>query len=147
MAALIPEVALRYLLTTSAAVTALVGSRVSPGFVSELSAFPFIAYSLIASQHERHLQGPSGLVFRRYQLDIYSRLNSELCAISDAIRNRLDGYVGVVTIGADSLRMQNVELLDQRDNYISPTDGSDVGIYRRSLDFRISHGETIPTHL
>jgi hypothetical protein len=147
MANLAPEIALRYLLTTSTPVSALIASRIFPNAASELAVFPYVTYSLIAHQREGHLLGPSGLVFRRYQFDIFAKTNAEVGLIIDAIRNRLDGYVGLVTIGADSLRLQNVELLDQSDGYVESTDGSDTGIFKRSIDFRVSLGETIPTHL
>ena len=145
MANLSPEIAFRYLLTTSAAVVALLpANNIQPSAASELLTVPFAVYSVISTQRERHLLKPSGLAFRRCQLDVVAATNAQCAAISNAIRNRLDGYVGQVTLGADSLKFQNVELLDERDNYVSPSDGSDVGLYRRLLDFRFSYPETIP---
>lgn len=139
------EVAVRSLLLASSSLSAVVGVRIAPGSVSEQTAMPYIVYNRFASDHQNHMQGASGLVFARIQLDLFAETWAHIEAMTEAIRNRIDGYRGTVTVNSQTLRIQQAHLEGVRDNYIAPTDGSDNGTYSRMLDFFVSASETIPT--
>lgn len=138
------EVAIRHRLVTSPAVSALLGDRIEPSFSSEQTRLPRAVYTRLISDHQHHMGGASGLVFVRVQIDIFADTFSEMEQIGEAVRNRLDGFRGNITVGADTVWLQQVHLEDARDQAVDPTDGSDRGIFRRLLDFRISAAESIP---
>ncbi len=139
------EVAIRNRIITSTACAALLGDRIEPSRSSEQTTLPRVVYTRIVSDHQNHMGGASGLVFLRLQLDIFAATFDSLEQCFEAIRNRLDGFKGNVTVGSDTLWLQQVHLEDDHDQSVDPTDGSDQGIFRRLLDFRISADESIPT--
>lgn len=138
------EVALYSHLMGSAAVVALIGNRFQPAIASEQSARPYVLYTRLGADHQYHMASASGLLFAFLQLDVFADTYANLEQVCEALRNRLDGYRGIVTAGADSLWLQQVRLDNERDDFVSPTDGSDRGTFHRSVDLRVSASEPLP---
>ncbi len=139
------DVAIYNRLITSTACFALLSNRIEPSRSSEQTALPRAVYTRLVADHQDHMGGASGLVFVRLQLDVFAATLDSLEQCCEAIRNRLDGFRGNVTVGADTIWLQKVHLEDERDQPVDPTDGSDRGLFRRLLDYRISAAESIPT--
>ncbi len=107
--------------------------------------------SKITDNPEHHLGGASGLVFERIQIDAWAEDPDTLRDLVDAIRNRLDGYRGTVTIAqagneaGGSIEIDAIIRLDGSDSADQPTDGKDLGAMNERMDFRISAAEPIPS--
>lgn len=131
-------------LVTSTAVSALVGNRIEPSMSSESTAAPRVVYTRLSGTPEMYLGGESGLGYYLIQYDVLANTYAKMNECAEAIRNRLSGFRGEITINATPRMFYVVRLDATRDNYIQPIDGSDTPIYRRSLDFFVSAEELIP---
>ena len=140
-----PESHLRTQLLASAAVSALIGTRLEPEASSEATILPRIIYSRQSSDRSGYMGGGSGLLFLRIQFDIFAKLKTDLENVADAVRNRIDGFRGTITTGSDTLRFFLVRLEEELDQAVTPTDGSDQIVFHRVLDFFVSCQETVPT--
>ncbi len=139
------EIGLRTFLLGSTTVAALISDRMAPHRQSQRSARPYIVYTRIANDPQHHLGGFSGLAFVRLQLDLFSDDADALYALREAVRQRLDGYRGRVTVGSDAIEFQCIELIDEQSGGETPDDGSDTAPHRYRMDFRVSALEPIPT--
>lgn len=140
-----PEHAIRSRLLTSAALVALIGDRISPSLSSEIDDLPRVVYTLIAADPQIHMGGASGLTFSRIQFDVFAATVESAWAVRDAIRDRIHGFRGTITDGAESRFFGVIYLEDEQDQPTDPTDGTDVPIFGRSLDFFFSTSDPIPT--
>lgn len=140
-----PETHLRARLLASASVSALVGDRIEPSASSETTTLPRVVYSRFSADHHHHHGGGAGLVFYRIQYDVFATSQEQMDAVGEALRNRLDGFRGPITTGAESRFFGLIRLEIERDEPVPPTDGSDQILYRRSLDFFVSCEEPIPS--
>ncbi len=143
---ILPAEAMRLRLMADSAIVALIGDRLLPSAGTMLTVKPFVVFSLLAADHHHHLLNASGLNQARVQFDIFASEYATAKAISELFRLRLDGWRGTVTNGSDSVLLSCVELRDERDDYVPPTDGSDAGTYRLMHDYFVSASESIPAH-
>jgi len=100
---------------------------------------PSIRYFILFDEKPTHLRGRTGLARTTIQIDCYANLHTTAVAIATAVDNLLTaGVNGQGTWGNMSVR--NVENTNESDEpYEDPIDGSDKGIYNRSLDYEIWH--------
>ena len=139
-----PAVCLWQRLIDSTACAALIGTRLAPLWSSEDTDFPRVVYTLISNDPQIHMGGGSGWTFQRVQFDIFALTSLECDDIAHAFFNRLHGFRGNITVGTDVRRFGLVKEENQRADPALKSDGSDAVIYRRSLDYFISCGESIP---
>jgi len=139
------KAALYYHLTNAATVTALVASRVYPmGNVPTSAALPYVSFTAITTGHEHHQTGPSALANPIIQIDAWAATDLSAWNVADAIRQSMDSTRGSFGDPADSATVRGLILQDERDEYISPSNSSEAGVFRRSMDFTIWHTESIP---
>lgn len=119
------------------AVTDLVGTRVYPSVAPADAALPFIVYSIISSEHARHLGGASGFVRRRVQFDCYDATPDGVETVFQVISDALEAKTG--DIGSEDLSVLSSGIESERDDYTAPTDGTEQSKFRRSVDFLIWH--------
>jgi hypothetical protein len=100
---------------------------------------PSIRYFVLFDEKRTHLRGTSGIARTTVQIDCYANQHPTAVAIATAVNNLLTG--GVNGRGAwGNTTISNVENTDESDEpYEAPIDGSDNGIFNRSLDFEIWH--------
>jgi len=98
------EEALYSKLTGTAAITALVGTRIFPGYLPQTAALPAMSYWRVAGMRE-HAQGTDpGVARPRIQIDAWGKKYSQVQSVADALRTALQdssglwGGVGGVTI-------------------------------------------------
>jgi hypothetical protein len=119
-------------LYSGAAVTALVGQRVTPLRMDQGADLPAITVQRIDGPRVRSLTGPSGLAHPRFQLDCWGSTYASVKAVATAVRQRLDGYRGLM----GSTTVGGVSLESDQDDF-----EPDTGLYRVSMDFIIWHKE------
>ncbi len=131
-------------LKDSPACAALIGDRLEPLWSSEWTTWPRVVYTLISNDPQIHMGGGAGWTFQRVQFDVFALNDLEVAAIADAFRNRLHGFRGIITVDGVARRFGLIRQEGERADPALPSDGSDAVIFRRSLDYFISCGESIP---
>lgn len=137
------ESALYNELSTTAEVTAVVGTRIYPQIAPESVAYPFITYSVITDNPEHHMGGAAGLTHVTMQIDVWAETIAERVSISEVIRNDLDGRTG--TMGAEALDIRSCFLINRANFIESDAEGKSAPVFRSSMDFSIWHASSLPT--
>ncbi|WP_299133558.1 DUF3168 domain-containing protein [uncultured Amaricoccus sp.] len=135
---------LRALLIADAGVAAAVAARVSWGGRPQGSDLPAILLHLVARPGAHLLDGPSGLVESRVQVDCWGRTYAGAKLAARAAERALDGFgrVGSGVIGGT--RFQGIFRIVSRDmSEARIVDGGDVveQLFATSMDFSIRHQE------
>ena len=115
------EADLKAHLQASAALVALVADRITPVIREEGAAVPAVSYQIVASDPMANLDSmDTALRNIRLQLDCWSRAHSDVVAMADAIRTRMD------TAAATFASVALPTLVDDYE--------SDTRLYRRMLE-------------
>ena len=141
---LAPEFALVQLLKNDSTVFGLLGAKIYPQQAPPDTPYPYAVYQVISSVPDRNLVNGNGVATTRVQLDVYYDNYSEIRALSDAVKLALDTKRGLVTVGADSVRLYSVDLSNSYDGFLDPVGGESYGDYRKSMDFLVRHTEQVP---
>jgi uncharacterized protein DUF3168 len=136
--------ALRAFLLADATVLAAVGgTRIHPIVLPQGTngpAVPAIVHNVISEVTDHHMQGASGLVMMRLQIDAYALTASEADALARAVKNRIDGVSGVWAYGSDSpqdsVTVQGCFAETARTDY-----QGDHKLFRSSRDYLIHYSE------
>lgn len=126
-----PETAIRKLLTDNASITALIGTRIYPGFVAEAKAMPFAVINRDSTEPDHHLLGASGLRNVTVELVLYDEQYADLTALADLFEATLDTVNdrSTVTIGGDTFSIARLWMTDQSDETVQLADGKGRKIY------------------
>jgi hypothetical protein len=141
---MIPETAFVKFLMDSPTINGAVNGRIRPVTASMADKMPFIVYNRGITRRPIHLLGDSGLVFLMIQVDIFAKSYADAKNVAEAVRNRVHGYIGPVTSGAESAQC-NMAISAERDDYVPPNDASDTGTFRVSMDIDLSMPESFTT--
>ena len=137
------DVALRAHLLADGTISSAVGSRVYPVKLPQSTDFPAIVMTRISSTAASHLHGQSSLRAERWQVDVIVREVSGVAAysecqrISEAVRARLEAYVGQMTDAGpspDVIYDTSVDWLTSRDSFENDVNG---GYYTHSSDYQV----------
>lgn len=129
---------LRSFLLADATLTGLVGLRVHPAILPQSGPFPAITYQWTSGTRYQTSDGPVGLSRPRIQLDCWAETYLQAEAVFEALRRRLDGFVGVMG-GSPGTPVQGVFFESERDGPYEP----EAKLYRRSADFFVFFEETV----
>lgn len=133
-------------LSTSTPLSALVGTQIYPaGDVSPDATRPYVLYEMVTDDKVPYLGGFSGHTFKLFQFSVIALTQISAIAIAEAIRNRMDGFRGLMGTGGSQVRVQDVRHVDSGDLQYEPHDNSDVFVPGIRLDYRISYAESVPT--
>jgi hypothetical protein len=130
------EEVLRSVLLEAADVAALVGSRIHWVRSPQGSASPRIVLYRIDGLRDMTMQGPSGLVSSRVQVDCIGTTYGSAKGAARAVAARLNGFSG----WPSGIRFEGCFLIGERDDF-EDADTPDK-LFRTSLDFNIWHQET-----
>ncbi len=136
------ESALYSYLSTKASITALVSTRIYPQVAPDSGDYPFITYNVISESHDHAMQGATGLANPSLQVDVWAETIADRVAVSESLRNALDGFTG--NMGTENLSIRNC-FLQNRANFNENDGEGKTPAYRSSMDFSIWHVETVPT--
>ena len=125
---------------TQTDITDVVGAKIFSNRTKQGIAPPFMVLTQIEGEHVTHHGGPAGLARSRLQVDCYAETEAVVEALADAVRQLMDTFTGSM----GTLDVRDCNLTGERDLYEEPTDASDVGKFRISMDFSIWHTETTP---
>lgn len=125
--------ALRTFLLENSTIAAVVGGeRVYPVVLPQGVTDPSIVYNLITETNDHHMQGASGLVMIRMQIDAYAQTHDAAAELALLIKEALDGYSGLM----GSVTVQGVFADTARTDY-----QDDVKLHRVSRDYLIHYSE------
>ena len=127
------EEALRNYLLAGAGLVSLVAARIHWVRSPQGSASPRIVLYRISGVRDMVMNGPSGLVSSRVQVDCIGASYSSAKTVARAVEGRLSGFSGTPG-GVD---FQGCFLIGERDDF-EDTDTPDK-LFRTSLDFNIWH--------
>lgn len=129
--------------STKASIIALVGTRIYASVAPSAPTYPYITFQVISNNPEHYMQGASGITSVQLQVDAWAFLVSEQQAISEVLRNALDGFKGLM--GTELLDIRKC-FLENRNTFEEPDkQGKNLPVHRASLDFTIWHVESLPT--
>ena len=136
---------IRTFLLADGTISGLVGTRIFPLKLPQAPTFPAITYQMISGGRSHTYGGAVGLASPRFQFDCWGATYLQAEALAEALRIRLDGFSGAMGASPSTV-VQGVFFQDERDLYEDGADlgtGSGAGVYRRSIDYFISHEEDI----
>lgn len=129
--------ALRAFLLGDAAISAAVGGvRIHPMLLPQGQTADSIVFTRISGQNEVHNQGADGLARPRIQIDNWSQTVDGAAALALLVKERLEGYRGIMGSGGDAVTVQAVIPDNEREDY-----DSTAKMYRASLDYFIWYEE------
>lgn len=127
------ETAIYALLTGDGTLTALVSTRVTPVLVPQGSAMPAVTYAQVSGIRIHATSGPAGLVNSRWQFNCWGVSHASVRAVSDAVRQAIDGYSG--TIGGVTIQAIQTEMEVNID--ANPAGINRARRYGKALDFNV----------
>lgn len=137
------ETALFSYLSGRTEITDIVSTRIYATVAPSSTTYPYITFQILSNQPEHHMGGSSAITLVRVQLDAWATLVSQQQSISEALRDKLDGFRGAM--GSESLQIRMC-FLDNRNTFEEPDKkGENLPVHRASLDFSIWHEESAPT--
>ena len=101
-----------------------------------LSTRPYIVMHRVSGNRDYHLDGPSGYVQSRVQVDIYDKTYNGAKTVARAVRDAVSGFAGVL----NGVQIQRIFIESERD---LPADdvGEITNLYRTTIDLMIHHDE------
>ena len=135
-----------YLISRSE-LTTLVGQNIFPSEAYMGSVYPSVTYSDLNETQSRNLTGDDPICWVWFQLTIYATTSSDRRAIQNTLRNILSGQINkLLTYTGGSVILSTALLMSSgKDRFESPSDGSDTGIFERSMIFKLCFRQTVPT--
>jgi len=118
-------------LKADGALAALVVARIYPGLLPQKPTFPAVSYRRVSGVRVHNLDGASGRATPRFQFDSWAETKSGVLALATAVREALNGYIGVLTTLNVVIRIEN-----EFDDY-----DEEIRKHRVIQDFIISHTE------
>jgi len=128
-------------LTSKTEITSLVGTKIFPNNVPNSAELPYVAVSRVSSDGEHYLGGASKQVTDVFELEVYGRTSLEVEGISEAIRDKTDGFKGLM----GSTEVGSALIDGQSDVFIVDDQGKDKQLFRISITLNISHFRSVPT--
>lgn len=129
--------ALRAFLLADASISTAVGAaRIYPMVLPQGTTSDSIVYQRISSQNQLHNAGPDGLGRPRIQIDCWSRTANGAVALALLVKDRVEGYSGVMGSGGDAITVQGVIPDNEREDY-----DDTAKLFRVSLDYLIWYVE------
>lgn len=102
-------------------------------------SYPYATYSQSGEQPVWHLTAMAGLTNARVLIDLWCESMPQRATLAGAMQQALDTWAGTQREGV-AIRLAQV--VDQIDAYVPFEDGSEGGVYQRSLDVNIWYRDT-----
>jgi len=119
------------------------GAKVYPFVAPPNASLPYIIYQRISAQRGHNYSSANGITTQRYQVDVYAADALTVESMADAIRERCDGFRGLM--GTPNLDVRHMRLDDEDDRLALPNTGSEVVTHRIRQDIFITYAESVPT--
>jgi hypothetical protein len=128
--------ALRSFLLGDAPIVAVVVDRVYSLRIPQGIKSSSIVVTRISGPGDYHLQGPSGLMSARIQVDAWATTADAATTLANLVKDRLDGYRGTMGTGGNIITVHGVFVADLREDY-----DDEAELYRSGRDYFVHHLE------
>lgn len=114
------------------------------------AALPYIVLHIISSDHIQNMEGGSGLVSRRMQINCYHTSYELAWVLAEHVRDALQTFAGTLGTGGNTAVVQSIELDGEADIDIEPASGPQRGSQSAPngvrQDYLIWHTESVPSN-
>ena len=108
------------------------GGRRYWGRAPHTAARPYVVLNRAGGQPNYHMQGPSGFVSSRVQMDCYADKYSDVMALATSAKALVSGYAGGTIQG----------IFVESERSLPAADAGEVSsVFRTSIDITVLHGE------
>ena len=128
--------ALRAFLIADAPIAALVADRVYPNQIPQGVNATCVVYTRVSGRSGHYMGGRDGLAFTRFQIDAWAKDQDAAAALANRIKDRLDGFSGVMGEGDGAVTVQGAFFRDEREDYDDA-----ARLHRMSRDYFLDHEE------
>jgi hypothetical protein len=128
--------ALRTFLLADPAIASAVVDRIYTVKMKQGNIGACIVYTQISSPGDYTMVAPSGLAAPRIQVDAWAPNADAATSLANLVKNRLDGFRGLMGSGDNIVTVHGVFVADLREDY----DG-DAELHRSGRDYFIHHQE------
>lgn len=138
------EADLRTYISGQTDITALIGLSPMRMYLlnaPQAAARPLIVFRLMGSEALHNLTDYSGTTRDILEIECQSYTDTGAKALKELVRKKLDSYRG--TMG--STYVNRIHLSDESDDYTTPQNASDKGIYHAFMEYEVWHSETAPS--
>ena len=123
---------IRAVLTSTGAITAIVGSKVRPIKAAKADNYPYIIYEKITSPSTQTKDGNSGWYKARFQLSLLATTLDTVEELAKQTQIALEGFSGVIA----GFTVQNITFEDERDRF---NENSSIdGVYMLQQDYIVT---------
>jgi len=133
-----PEAAIRNRLVTTAAVSAIIGSKVYPVIAPAEATLPFLTWRRMSVQRQQSLSGPVGTPSVMLSVDLFAETYEAVRDLADNVRLSLDGWGGTF----QNTVVANVSLDNESDGFATLAGGDLPPVYTVQMTFSILWQET-----
>jgi hypothetical protein len=140
------EVALKSYLASQTPITAHTSTRIYPLVIPQ-DADPLgdkLTYRRKGGPRGHNLTGGNDWAVGVFEIVSWSRSYDNAKDLADAVRNSLQGFIGIFGSGASQVQVGFVKLMDEEDGHYDPEDGSDNGWFAIVCEYHVKYLETAP---
>lgn len=131
-------------LTNTAAVSALVGTRIYPGKAPIDAVLPLITWFQRGAERFRHFLGSAQLVDVELQLSCFAATSPASWTLANEVRKALDDFRGLLgSIAVYQQDVKRIRLENWLQERVDPVDKDDIPLWQEILIFRVWTAETI----
>jgi hypothetical protein len=124
-----------------AIVAALGDLNLYPDVIPQTNVGPAVAFWFTTSSHGTSLTAAGGIRRTTVQFEIQAQTTAQIEAVSEVIRNRVQGLRRALA----GLPISFVAYETEADGYYEPLPGSDLGTHWKQVDYVFVHRESAPT--
>ena len=119
-----------------AAVSGLLGTRLYPEIAPTDTPLPYCTYKVPSDVPIYHMTGAAGIANAHIAVDVWAENEPSRTRVAKTLQAALEQWVlsGSISPGI-AVRFAGLET--QEDSFVAPSDGSERGVYQRTLDLNI----------
>lgn len=102
--------------------------------------FPCLVYRRMNGGHGTDMDGSDGTAAPIFEFHAIDRDPDKVEEIGETLRECLQGFSGMM----GQTRVEEIELVDESDDYLESKVGDDAGFYRTIYQYKVGHQITIP---
>ena len=129
-------------LLAQATVTAIVGQRVRPMFLTQEDTYPAITFRRTASGHDASLSAADDIPAPRFEIISWARTYLGAFQLSEVFRAAMENQGasdGSVTWGDDDVEILAVTYIDEQDTFAEDVEGGDKPIFGVQTTYEIAY--------
>jgi len=128
-------------LKSKTAIKAIVGRKIYPGHAPSSASLPYITFSRISEPPHHHMGAAAGIASPTFQVDSWGRNSKQVSKLSEAIRNAIDGFTGLM--GTNDVRVARITRTS--DDEEAQQNGTQQPAFRIGQDILIWYLRSVPT--